>query len=193
LRWLNRYGQTRDRYLKIAYKLPQGLIIFYRRYEMEKNIFRGSFNRILHLMARLGPGATTIRPFLHKLRGVQINGKVFIGDDVYLENKYPECIEINNGSTVGLRSNLIAHFRGPGKIIIGKDVSIRMGCNIAASPGQILTIGDGSLVGMGSTVIKDVPPFTFVVGSPAKPKYKITVPMSLETSFEEWKNGLKPL
>ena len=160
---------------------------------MGKNKIGGSFNRILHLLARFGPGATTMRPFLHKLRGVKIHGKVFIGDDVYLENEYPECIEINDGSTIGLRSNLIAHFRGPGKIIIGKNVSIRMGCNIAASPGQILTIGDGSLVGMGSTVIKDVPPFTFVVGVPAKPKYKMLVPMALETSYEDWKNGLVPL
>ena len=160
---------------------------------MEGNILRGSINRILHLMARFGPGSTTLRPFLHKLRGVKIYGKVFIGDDVYLENEFPESIEIHDDSTIGLRSNVIAHFRGPGKIIIGKHVSIRMGCNIAASPGQILTIGDGALVGMGSSVIRDVPPFTFVVGSPAKPKYRVTVPMGLETSYEEWKNGLKPL
>lgn len=160
---------------------------------MENNIIRVISNRLLHLLARFGPGATTLRPFLHKLRGVKIRGKIFIGDDVYLENVYPECIEINNGSTIGLRSNLIAHFRGPGKIIIGNNVSIRMGCNIAASHGQILTIGDGSLVGMGSTVTKNIPPFTFVAGCPAKPKYKMTVPMALETSFEEWKKGLKSL
>ena len=104
-----------------------------------------------------------------------------------------ECIGLHDNSTIGLRSNIIAHFRGPGKIIIGKNVSIRMGCNIAASSGQILTIGDGALVGMGSTVIRDVPPFTFVVGSPAKPKYRVTVPMGLKTNYDEWKNGLKPL
>jgi serine acetyltransferase len=46
---------------------------------------------------------------------------------------------------------------------------------------------------MGSTVTRDVPPFTFVIGSPAKPKYKVTVPMTLETSFEDWKNGLIPI
>jgi len=51
---------------------------------MKERILRGSINRILHLLARFGPGATTLRPFLHKLRGVKIHGKVFIGDDVYL-------------------------------------------------------------------------------------------------------------
>jgi hypothetical protein len=45
---------------------------------------------------------------------------------------------------------------------------------------------------MGSTVTRDVPPFTFVV-SPAKPKDKVTVPMTLATSFEDWKNGLIPI
>jgi len=160
---------------------------------MEERILRGSINRILHLMARFGPGATTLRPFLHKLRGVKIYGKVFIGDDVYLENAHPECIEIHDGAQIVLRTNIIAHFRGAGKIIIGKNVWIGMCCNIAASPGQILNIGEGAVVGMGSTVTRDVPPFTFVVGSPAKPKYKVTVPMTLETSFEDWKNGLIPI
>ncbi len=51
---------------------------------MEESILRGSFNRILHLMARFGPGATTLRPFLHKLRGVKIHGKVFIGDKLLI-------------------------------------------------------------------------------------------------------------
>lgn len=160
---------------------------------MEEKILRGSFNRILHLMARFGPGAATIRPFLHKLRGVKIHGKVFIGDDVYLENAHPECIEIYDGAQIALRTNIIAHFRGAGKIIIGKNVWIGMSCNIAAHTGQILNIGEGAVVGMGSTVTRDVPPFTFVVGSPAKPKCKVTVPMTLETSFEDWKNGLIPI
>jgi acetyltransferase-like isoleucine patch superfamily enzyme len=160
---------------------------------MEERILRGSLNRILHLMARFGPGATTLRPFLHKLRGVKIYGKVFIGDDVYLENAHPECIEIHDGAQIVLRTNIIAHFRGAGKIIIGKNVWIGMCCNIAASPGQILNIGEGAAIGMGSTVTRDVPPFTFVVGSPAKPKYKVTVPMTLETRFEDWKNGLIPI
>jgi acetyltransferase-like isoleucine patch superfamily enzyme len=160
---------------------------------MKERILRGSINRILHLLARFGPGATTLRPFLHKLRGVKIHGKVFIGDDVYLENAHPDCIEIHDGAQIVLRTNIIAHFRGAGKIIIGKNVWIGMCCNIAASPGQILNIGEGAVVGMGSTVTRDVPPFTFVVGSPAKPKDKVTVPMTLETSFEDFKKELIPI
>ena len=160
---------------------------------MSENILRGCANRILHLIARFGPGATTLRPYLHKLRGVKINGNVFIGDDVYLENAHPNCVEINDGAQIALRTNIIAHFRGAGKIVIGKNVWIGMCCNIASTPGQILNIGEGAVIGMNSTVTRDVPPFTYVVGSPAKPKLKVTIPMTLETSFENWKKGLKPL
>lgn len=160
---------------------------------MKESIIRGGLNRILHLIARFGPGATTLRPFLHKLRGVKIYGNVFIGDDVYLENAHPDCIEIHDEAQIALRTNLIAHFRGSGKIIIGKKVWIGMSCNIATTPGQTLTIGEGAVVGMNSTVTRDVPPFTFVMGSPAKEKFKVTVPMTVETSFDDWKNGLKPL
>jgi acetyltransferase-like isoleucine patch superfamily enzyme len=144
-------------------------------------------------MARFGPGATTLRPFLHKLRGVKIYGKVFIGDDVYLENAHPECVEIHEGAQIVLRTNIIAHFRGTGKIIIGKNVWIGMCCNIAASVGQTLNIGEGSVIGMGSIVTRDVPPFTFVVGSPAKPKYKVTVPMLVDTRMEDFRKGLIPI
>jgi len=160
---------------------------------MEKNIFRRISNRILHLLARFSPGAVTIRPFLHKLRGVKIRGKIFIGDDVYIENEYPECIEINDEAQIVLRTIIIAHFRGTGKVIIGKKVWIGAQCVIAASPNQTLSIGEGAVLGAGSVVTKDVPPYTFVGGVPAKPISRVTVPMTLSTSFEDFKKGLVPL
>ena len=160
---------------------------------MKKTLIRRIINRILHQLARVAPGATTFRPFIHKLRGVKIYGKVFIGDDVYIENEHPECIEIHDGAQIVLRTNIIAHFRGTGKIIIGKNVWIGMACNIAAAPGQTLQIGEGAVIGTNSTVTKDIPPYTFAVGSPAKAKMKVTIPMTLDTDFHEWKNGLKPL
>ena len=88
---------------------------------MNKTALRRVLNRVLGMVARFAPGATSLRPFLHKLRGVRITGRVFIGDDVYLENEYPEFIELREGAQICVRSILITHTRGPGRIIVGKD------------------------------------------------------------------------
>lgn len=160
---------------------------------MKKSLLRRGFNRILHLMARFSPGATTLRPFLHKLRGVIIRGNVFIGEEVYIENEYPECVEIHDEAQIALRTTIMAHFRGPGKVIIGEKVWIGPNCVIAANPGETLTIGEGSALAASSVVTKDVPPYTFVGGVPAKYIARITVPMIVNTSYKDFKDGLKPI
>lgn len=159
-------------------------------------ILRGIFNRVIHLIARLAPGATTIRPFLHKLRGVKIYGKVYIGEDVYIENEHPECVELHDGSGIALRSIIIAHTRGSGKVIIGKNANIFTGCMVIASANQVLTIGEGAVLAVGSVVTKDVPPYTFVGGVPAKPIAQVTVPLiwtPVLTDIEDFKKGLVPI
>ena len=157
----------------------------------QKTFVRQSINRILHLIARFAPGSTRIRPYLHKLRGVKIYGNVFIGDDVYIENQYPENVEIHDGVGIALRTTIIAHFRGPGKIIIEKNVWIGACCTLTARVGQTLRIGQGAVLAANTTAIKDIPPFTFVGGVPAKPIAHATVPGTLGFSYNDFKNGLK--
>lgn len=50
------------------------------------------------------------------------------------------------------------------KVTIGRDVYIGMGCKIMYSG----NIGEGSVIGCGSTVVKPIPPYSVAVGSPAK-------------------------
>ena len=50
------------------------------------------------------------------------------------------------------------------KVTIGKDVYIGMGVEIMYSG----DIGDGSVVGAGSVVVKPIPPYSVAVGNPAK-------------------------
>ena len=160
---------------------------------VDKSLFRRTINRILHLIAQFAPGCTSFRPLLHRMRGVKIRGRVFIGDQVYLENEYPEAIEMHEGVQIVLRSIVMCHFRGTGKVVIERNVWIGPNCVVTAPAGRTLTLGEGSVVAASSVVTRDVPPSTFVGGSPARPIARVTVPMTLETSYEAFKKGLAPL
>lgn len=160
---------------------------------MKKSALRRASNRILGMLARFFPGATTVRPFLHRLRGVQIRGRVFIGDDVYIENEYPERVELRDGAQICLRSILIAHTRGPGRIVIGKNVFLGANCIVTAPPGRTLTIGDGAVVVASSLVASDVSAYTMVGNQKAMRLATVTVPLTMETSYESFLAGLRPL
>jgi heptaprenylglycerol acetyltransferase len=154
---------------------------------------RRVFNRILGMLARFAPGATSLRSFLHRLRGVRITGRVFIGDDVYVENEYPECIELHDGAQICLRSILIAHTHGSGRIIIGKDAFIGANCVLTASPGETLTVGDGAVIVTSSVIASDVPALTLFGNEKAKPLATVTVPLAMGTSYENFLFGIRPL
>ena len=153
-------------------------------------MLNGIFKRVLHLVARFGPGATSLRPFLHRLRGVKIEGRVWIGDDVYLENEYPDCIELHDQCGVNVRSVLLAHWRGQGRIIVQSKARIGACCLITASPGETIIIGEGSMVAAGSVVTKSVAPFTLVAGVPAKPIAHLRVPPIQGIPYSEFKAGI---
>lgn len=156
-----------------------------------QTIPRRTLNRILQLIAKFGPGAHNVRPFIHRLRGVKLGKNVWIGEEVFLENNYPDRIEIGDETQITMQVIILTHFRGPGRVIIGPRVWVGTRSLIAAAHNQTLTIGEGSVIGAGSVVTRDVPPFTFVAGSPAKPIARVTVPMILSTTYEEFKSGLQ--
>lgn len=136
-----------------------------------KHLLRRGANRILHKLAR-APGSSSLRPALHRLRGVTIGRDVFIGDEVYLENEFPELIEIGDGTAIGLRTVIIAHVGRPdvktgpigGRVVIGKNVWIGACSFIGAAPGTSLTIGDGAVIGAGSVIVNtSIRPHAFVI------------------------------
>jgi acetyltransferase-like isoleucine patch superfamily enzyme len=159
---------------------------------MKKNLFRRIANRVLGLLARLAPGATTLRPMLHRLRGVKIRGKVFIGDDVYIENEYPEAIEIEDGAQICLRSLLLAHTRGAGRIIIGRNAFIGANSVITAPSGKTLRIGEGAVIAASCVVSSDVPDHALVGQPKSSVMAKVTVPLTMETNYDDFLLGLRP-
>ena len=137
------------------------------------------------------PGAS-LRVLLHRWRGVQIGSNVFIGDEVYLENNYPECIQIGDNVQIGIRTIIMAHLRGPGRVIVEKDAYIGPGCVIAAAHGRTVSIGQGAVIGALTVVTSDVPPRAFLRPKPAEQVATVRQPLATADSYLEFMRGLKP-
>ena len=131
---------------------------------MRKNIFRRFFNRLLHTFARSLPGATTLRPVLHRWRGVKIGRQVFI-----------------------------AHTRGAGKIIIGKNAYLGPNTVLITSSGRTLKIGEGAVIGAGMVITSDVAPQMFIPPQPARAVARATVPLATADNMEDFIRGLVPV
>jgi len=159
---------------------------------LKKPLHRRVFGRVFHLLARLSPGATTLRPALHRARGVKIGPGVFLGDDVFIDNEYPECVEIQESAQISIRVVIVAHTRGPGRVVIEKGAFVGPHCVIACSAGRTLTIGAGAVIGPGCVITRNVPPRAYLALPSPRPIGIATVPLSTATSMEEFIGGLKP-
>jgi heptaprenylglycerol acetyltransferase len=145
------------------------------------------------LLARFAPGSTTLRPMLHRARGVKIGRNVFIGDDVYLDNEYPEAIEIQDDVQISIRAVIIAHTRGPGRLVIQRAAFVGPHAVVACSSSRTLTIGEGAVVSAGCIVTKNVPPHVVLTPAPAHVSARATVALTTAKTMEEFYSGLRPL
>ena len=150
---------------------------------------RGAFNRLLQLVARASPGATSFRVWLHRRRGVRIGKGVWIGYDAIIETSCPHLVEIQDGAVVGIRATLIAHFREQSGVVIEKGAFLGPGVIVMPN----VTIGEGAVVTAGSVVTTSVLPMTLVQGNPAKPVARLGVALDLSTSLKQFMKSLKPL
>jgi len=151
------------------------------------------FNRFLHLLCRFGPGGTTLRPLFHRMRGVTIGKNVWIGDDVYLDNEYPERIEVGDGAVIQLRSTIVAHTLGPGRVVIGKNAFIGAGTVVVTSANRTLSIGEGAVIMAASLVTGSIAPYTLYGSDASRPLAKISKPITDGMTYEEFMTTLRPL
>lgn len=141
--------------------------------------FRSVISRLLHACARYLPMYPQWRVTIHRIRGVHVGRGVFIGSDVFIDNTYPESVIIEDFVTIISRSFIIGHNFVPMhlKNILqdsssnsGTGVVLEKGCYLGAQtivmPG--VTIGCCAIVGAGSIVTEDIPPYTLALGVPAK-------------------------
>lgn len=159
---------------------------------MLKNII----GRLLHSLAFVLPFGKSLRPFLHRLRGVNVGKDVWISKLVYIDENHPEAITIGDNSTIGFRTTLMSHFYfGPRreviseKIVIGKNVFIGPHCLILPN----VTIGDNAVIMGGSVISRNIPPNTLWGPPPGGPISRITVPLNENTSYEDFVQGIRPI
>jgi len=152
---------------------------------------------LLAKLAFIFPGGATVRPSLHRRRGVRIGRNVWIAPYVYLDELYPEGVRIGDNCTIGLRTSIFSHFHfgsrrirgGVKPVVIEDDVFIGPHCVIL--PGVL--IGQGSVIKAGSVVTRNVPPGVFWSDAGGGPLMTAMVPLTSQTSYEEFVRGLRPL
>lgn len=155
--------------------------------------------RVLGKLAMVAPCGYTLRPWLHRRRGVRIGKNVWISQLVYLDDQHPEEIVIGDNVTIGLRCTVFAHFylgsRAPeeerGGVVIERGVFIGPNCTILHG----VTIGEGAVVVAGSVVTRNVPPGVLYGPPSAGPLARITQPLTCEgkVEYQKFLFGLKKL
>jgi acetyltransferase-like isoleucine patch superfamily enzyme len=145
------------------------------------------YNRVLNRLALTAPGGMTLRPRLHRWRGVEIGTGVWIGYEALIETEYPELVHIGNRVIIGIRSTIIAHFHHTRGVWIEDDVFIGPCTCILPS----VRLGAGCVVTAGSVVTSSVPPLVMVSGNPAKAVAKCGIPLGFDTSPREFAAHLK--
>lgn len=156
----------------------------------------GLINRALCWLAFVAPGGYSIRPTLHRWRGMRIGRRVWISQLVFLDVLYPNAIIIGNNVTICLRTTIYTHFHwGPPRpkdgwkaVEIEDDVFIGPHCVIL--PG--VRIGRGAVIKAGSVLTRNVPPGTLWGERGGEPLAEVTVPLTPDHEYDEFVKGLRP-
>jgi acetyltransferase-like isoleucine patch superfamily enzyme len=139
--------------------------------------FRFIISWVLQKLAQTAPHHG-LAVMLQRARGVKIGKYVFIGPGVNIDDLYPHLVTIEDYVSIGMGTMIFAHSNPTCSLEIKKkyyprkvaSTTIKRGAWVP--PGCIIlagvTIGENSVIGAGSVVIRNVEPYTIVAGNPAK-------------------------
>jgi maltose O-acetyltransferase len=140
--------------------------------ELKPPIYKRLFWNFVNFFAWYLPWKK-LRVFNHRLKGVKIGKHVEIGYMVFIDNRRPNMITIEDHATVTSMCNILAHDLSMryidgtetiGEVKISKGAFI--GMNSTIMPG--VTIGENCIIGCGSVVTKDTEANSVYAGAPAK-------------------------
>jgi len=133
---------------------------------------KGAFNHLLSLIITYLIGWPRAKNVLFRFLGMKIGKNCHISSKSIPDPLLPELIEFEDGSGCGIGCQLLTHnvmnlkhasfSFGPIKVC----ENARIGAYSLILPG--VTIGKGSIIGAGSVVANDIPPYSIAYGSPAK-------------------------
>jgi len=132
---------------------PENIVLGENVYVGHQTILKGYYKNEMHIgdFTWIGQGC-----FFHAAGGLEIAHEVGIGPGVKIltsvHEEPPRSIPVPRA---GLKMGKVT-------IHVGADI----GVNAVILPG--VTVGEGAMIGAGSVVTKDVPPFAIVAGVPAK-------------------------
>lgn len=149
------------------------------RISLKFKMFKSSF---LHAIAYSSPLSNFIIK-MQRARGVKIGENCHFSSNVLIDLVYPTLISIGDNVTISHNVMIFAHSNPTANLFLKKEhyprkvkpVKIKNGAVI--NPGSIITagvtIGESSMISVGSVVVEDVPDFCVVVGNPARVVKKI--------------------
>lgn len=170
---------------KLGLNYPEeeyGQISFLKVFKRTLKTYRDAFFlKYLMNSVLLSPVAPRkLRPWVLRKIGCHVGKDVFIGAGIYIDAGHADLIYIDDHAHVTAKTVLLCHKKDLGKYYIGDDyaklpyrtgkIHLKKGCSTGTGtlimPG--VTIGEGSIVGAGSLVTKDIPAWTIATGRPAK-------------------------
>jgi acetyltransferase-like isoleucine patch superfamily enzyme len=144
---------------------------------LRSNKIKRAIINLLGLFAWFAPWKG-FRMMFHKLRGTKIGKGAEIGYMVFIDNRRPELVNIEENATITSMCNILAHDLSmryiDGTEIIGNTIikaGAFVGMNSTIMPG--VTIGKNCIIACGSVVTKDTEPNSVYGGVPAKLLKKI--------------------
>lgn len=160
-------------------------------------MIQSAINKFLSKIAFIAPGGSSVRPWLHRLRGVKISRNVWISQYVFIDELHPEAISIEENVSIGLRTTIFTHLywgkkghdKKPGKVIIKKNVYIGPHCLILPN----VTIGEGSVIMAGTVVSRNVPPHVLYGYTPPTSLARVMRPLVEGETYENFLLGLRKL